>query len=52
MDLPTLLELAEAGAEVGVERYVLDDGWFVGRRDDHADPLVPTRVAATGPASR
>ena len=51
LDLPTLLELAEAGAEVGVERYVLDDGWFVGRRDDHADPLVPTRVAATGPAS-
>jgi alpha-galactosidase len=36
MDLPTLLELAEQGAAVGVERYVLDDGWFVGRRDDHA----------------
>lgn len=36
LDLATLIELAEAGAEVGVERYVLDDGWFVGRRDDHA----------------
>ncbi len=36
LDLPTLLALAEAGAEVGVERYVLDDGWFLGRRDDTA----------------
>ena len=36
MDLGALLRLAEAGAEVGVERYVLDDGWFVGRRDDTA----------------
>lgn len=36
MDLPTLLDLAEQAAAVGVERYVLDDGWFVGRRDDHA----------------
>jgi alpha-galactosidase len=36
MDLPTLLDLAERAAAVGVERYVLDDGWFVGRRDDHA----------------
>ncbi|WP_420119889.1 alpha-galactosidase [Nakamurella sp.] len=36
MDLPTLLDLADHAAAVGVERYVLDDGWFVGRRDDHA----------------
>lgn len=31
-----LLELAERAARVGVERYVLDDGWFRGRRDDSA----------------
>lgn len=35
-DLPRLLELAERAAAVGVERYVLDDGWFLGRRDDRA----------------
>ncbi|WP_158269418.1 alpha-galactosidase [Saccharospirillum sp. MSK14-1] len=29
-------QLAEAGARVGAERYVLDDGWFLGRRDDSA----------------
>lgn len=28
--------LAEAGARIGAERYVLDDGWFLGRRDDTA----------------
>ena len=32
--LDKLLALADAAAEVGVERYVLDDGWFTGRRDD------------------
>ena len=31
-----LLELARLAAAVGVERYVLDDGWFGGRRDDRA----------------
>ena len=36
MDLDPLIGLAEYGAEVGVERYVLDDGWFVGRRSDNA----------------
>lgn len=35
-DLPHLLDLAERAAAVGVERYVLDDGWFRGRRDDTA----------------
>jgi alpha-galactosidase len=35
-DLDTLTELAEAAAEVGVERFVLDDGWFLGRRTDRA----------------
>ncbi|RKR15436.1 alpha-galactosidase [Arthrobacter oryzae] len=34
--LPVLLELADAAARLGVERYVLDDGWFRGRRSDHA----------------
>jgi alpha-galactosidase len=35
-DLINLSALAERAAEVGVERYVLDDGWFRGRRDDTA----------------
>jgi len=35
-DLDRLTQLADAAARVGVERYVLDDGWFRGRRDDTA----------------
>jgi len=35
-DLATLTELAERAQEVGVERFVLDDGWFRHRRDDTA----------------
>lgn len=35
-DLPQLLRLAELAAQVGVERYVLDDGWFHLRRNDTA----------------
>lgn len=31
-----LLALADDAAAVGVERLVLDDGWFLGRRDDTA----------------
>jgi len=34
--LEPLLELVDRAAEVGVERFVLDDGWFLGRRDDTA----------------
>jgi alpha-galactosidase len=34
--LDTLTALADAAAQVGAERFVLDDGWFRGRRDDHA----------------
>lgn len=34
--LPALLELAQSAASLGVERYVLDDGWFRGRRNDTA----------------
>ncbi|MCU1573968.1 MAG: alpha-galactosidase [Micrococcaceae bacterium] len=33
-NLETLTELAQSGAELGVERFVLDDGWFRGRRND------------------
>ncbi|MGH3425788.1 MAG: alpha-galactosidase, partial [Nocardioidaceae bacterium] len=33
-DPERLLELARRGAEVGAERYVLDDGWFGNRRDE------------------
>ena len=33
--LAPLVELADAAAAVGVERFVLDDGWFRGRIDDH-----------------
>ncbi|WP_244857702.1 alpha-galactosidase [Agromyces archimandritae] len=33
-DLDRLLDLAERAADIGVERFVLDDGWFSGRRDD------------------
>ena len=35
-NLDTLKDLATAAADVGVERFVLDDGWFHGRRDDTA----------------
>ncbi|MFC8303283.1 alpha-galactosidase [Specibacter sp. NPDC057265] len=48
-DLATLSTLAEKAAAIGVERFVLDDGWFLGRRDDTAglgdwfvDPAVWT----------
>ena len=32
----TLTKLADTAAHVGVERFVLDDGWFSGRRNDTA----------------
>jgi alpha-galactosidase len=35
-DADHILALAKAGAEIGVERFVLDDGWFRGRNDDRA----------------
>ena len=35
-DLEQLTRLAEVAAEIGVERFVLDDGWFGARRDDTA----------------
>lgn len=45
--LDTLIALAEIAAEVGVERFVLDDGWFGARRHDRAglgDWVVSTDV--------
>ncbi|WP_206245384.1 alpha-galactosidase [Novosphingobium terrae] len=33
-DLDALKELADAAADLGIERFVLDDGWFAGRDDD------------------
>ena len=35
-DAARLHALAQAAADVGVERFVLDDGWFVGRHHDRA----------------
>jgi alpha-galactosidase len=35
-DTERLLDLAERAAAAGVERYVLDDGWFGARRDDRS----------------
>lgn len=35
-DLGVLSELADSAAALGVERFVLDDGWFGQRRNDHA----------------
>ncbi|MDE2403451.1 MAG: alpha-galactosidase [Sphingomonadales bacterium] len=33
-DEAALRELADAAAAIGIERFVLDDGWFKGRDDD------------------
>ena len=35
-DVERLRTIAERAARIGVERLVLDDGWFLGRRDDTA----------------
>ncbi|MEO1043969.1 MAG: alpha-galactosidase [Pseudomonadota bacterium] len=32
----TLMQLADLAAQAGAERFVLDDGWFLGRRSDAA----------------
>lgn len=50
-DVDRLLELAEAAAACGIERFVLDDGWFQGRRDDNAglgDWVVDEKVWPEG----
>lgn len=45
--LEPLIEMAERAADIGAERFVVDDGWFLGRRDDRTslgdwvvDPVV------------
>lgn len=35
-DVATLIDLANRASELGVERFVLDDGWFIGRNNDKA----------------
>lgn len=50
-DVERLKRLAEAAADVGIERFVLDDGWFGGRRHDRAglgDWTVSTEVYPNG----
>ncbi|PQZ54567.1 MULTISPECIES: alpha-galactosidase [unclassified Microbacterium] len=50
-DLERLLALVDAGAGVGVERFVLDDGWFRGRRNARAglgDWIVDEQVWSHG----
>ena len=50
-DLEHLKRLADTAASIGVERFVLDDGWFGSRRDDTAglgDWQVSTEVWPTG----
>ena len=47
----TLTKLADVAANVGVERFVLDDGWFSGRRNDTAglgDWIVDSSVWPNG----
>lgn len=50
----TLTALADKAAESGVERFVVDDGWFGARRDDRAglgDWWVAEEVWPQGPKS-
>ncbi len=35
-DEARIIALAEAAAAIGIERFILDDGWFKGRSDDRA----------------
>jgi alpha-galactosidase len=46
-----LCSLVDAAASIGAERFVLDDGWFINRRDDTAglgDWTVDTKVFPNG----
>lgn len=50
-EIEPLMALADAAADVGVERFVLDDGWFLARRSDRAglgDWLVDPAVWPEG----
>ncbi|MCV5837602.1 alpha-galactosidase, partial [Escherichia coli] len=31
-----IMQMATEAAEMGVERFIIDDGWFIGRDDDRA----------------
>ncbi|MCV7956648.1 alpha-galactosidase, partial [Escherichia coli] len=31
-----IMQMAGRAAALGVERFIIDDGWFKGRNDDHA----------------
>ena len=50
-DATKIKAIAEVAAEIGVERLVLDDGWFGARRSDHAglgDWIVNKKVWPNG----
>ena len=50
-DLDRLKQLADTAATIGVERFVLDDGWFGSRRDDTSglgDWVVSTDIWPDG----
>lgn len=51
LSLPKLKTLAEQAAALGVERFILDDGWFAGRRNDRTslgDWTVSTEIFPDG----
>lgn len=48
-DAARIESLAQAGAGIGIERFVLDDGWFTGRRHDRAGLGDWTADATTYP---
>ncbi|WP_101618336.1 alpha-galactosidase [Bifidobacterium margollesii] len=53
-DFDTLAALADKAVEVGVERFVVDDGWFGSRRDDTSglgDWRISQEVWPDGPKS-
>lgn len=50
-NIETLTALADQVAELGIERFVLDDGWFNGRRNDKAglgDWFVDKKIYPNG----
>lgn len=56
-DAARLERLARVAAELGVERFVLDDGWFIGRTDDRAglgdwQPCPQRHPQGLGPLAR
>ncbi|WP_329361636.1 alpha-galactosidase [Streptomyces sp. NBC_00669] len=55
VEAPAQLELASIAAELGVELFVVDDGWFTGRHDEKGglgdwwpDPAAFPAAAGTG----